>query len=126
MAKTKQLTTLNQDAMKMAMQAPQVMWLRTLQFMQAGDKPSAKDQREWNNMFLEKYVAFGTAWWSMGFEMWRLWAKALPMAAAPLNLSRLQSSAQAAAVSLSSKAMAPYSKKVNSNSRRLSRKRTTK
>jgi hypothetical protein len=90
--------------------APQVMAHRLSRLALAGPVPSARDQREFAGMWMEKPLALMQAWQAMALACWQLplgWGMGSPGFAFQVLDRGLQ----------------PVSRRVVANARRLSRKR---
>lgn len=118
------------QAFELALAAPQVIALRSLQMARAGAEPSARDQREFWKMGIEKALAFNESWFAMSLQaariqqqfawaavraFWFPWAAALP-SVGPRAFGR-------AGADVLGKGLAPVHRRVVANAKRLGRAR---
>lgn len=104
--------------MQLGTAVPQVVSHRVARMALAGPVLSARDQKEFTDMVVEKQVAFATAWFGMASEtllmqqrmMWACWSGRYP-------------SASEVAQAVAAKGLAPIHRKAVSNARRLARTR---
>src|SRR5262245_57800598 len=111
-------------AAELSLAVPQVVALRTARMLAAGANPSARDRRELERMGTEKMLAFWESMNAMGLEM----AKAQQQFALSAMLQWWsawvrQLSAEASAVKVLDKGLAPVHKRVLANARRLRKRR---
>jgi hypothetical protein len=127
-------------ATELALAAPQVVALRTLGALGAGDRPNAATRREWTRMRTEKSDAFtrsiaatSAQWLRYAFELpfvaagqwWNLWVSAAFAFASgrPLRNRALERHWQRAAERAFDAALAPVHATAVANARRLQRGR---
>ncbi|MFT3857500.1 MAG: hypothetical protein QM742_08395 [Aquabacterium sp.] len=104
--------------MQLGTAVPQVVSHRMARMALAGPVLSARDQKEFTAMVVEKQVAFANAWFGMASEtllmqqrmMWACWSGRYP-------------SASEVAHAVAAKGIAPIHRKAVSNAKRLARTR---
>ncbi len=121
--------TLAQKSLELSIAAPQVVAQRLARMALAGARPSARDQKEFLGMGVEKVVAFQQSW----VAMWSQLARAQAEAVASLYMAPLRGSRRAAGSAVSranhtaaqvlAAGIAPVHAKAVANAKRLSRKR---
>jgi hypothetical protein len=125
------------NALERSLAAPQVVALRTLGALAAGDKPTARDRREWTRMGTEKVDAFSRASAAIGAQwtraivelplaVWAEWYRAWLAASmtpwlVPPRRRALERHWQAAATRALDRGLAPLHRTAVANLRRLRR-----
>lgn len=100
---------------------PQVVAHRVARMAMAGAQPSARDQREFTGMVLEKQLAFaqaGMAMWMQALQWQQQWALSLLTGASP---GRHAAQAHQASSRLFSAGLAPLHRQATANAKRLAR-----
>jgi hypothetical protein len=128
---------LGAQASELLLAAPQVVAHRLGRMAVAGPKPSAKDQREFHRMGVEKLAAFGEAWQAMTLQMLKsnqqiatsMMRSAWPARAARggskvAPLTRAAAAWQQAALDVLGQGIRPVHRRAVANAKRLGRKRT--
>lgn len=104
--------------LEIGLAAPQVVTHRVGRMTRSGPVVSARDQREFIGMIVEKQVAFFQSWWGMFMELGKLqqsWMLAITRGTVP-SVPRAMSS-------IMGKGIEPVRRKAVSNAKRLSRTR---
>ena len=118
-------------AMDIGVATPQVVAHRLTRMACAGPHLSARDQKEFMNMVLEKQLAFSQSWWaacnaashSPWSSIWSSWNQALTggMLATPWHWWNLTEQTMSPAHDIWNAALTPIHQKATSNARRLAR-----
>ncbi|WP_028601299.1 polyhydroxyalkanoate granule-associated phasin [Ottowia thiooxydans] len=124
----REATTLLRQSTEIALAAPQVVAHRmTRMTAGAGGMPSARDQKEFTQMVVEKQVAFGQAWVAMIMHaattapsLFLAMAQSWTMQGTPANKSLL-TQWQNATLGMMNAGLAPVRAKAVANAKRLSR-----
>lgn len=122
--RTRRMRPLSVKAAELAIAAPQVMAHRMARMALAGPHLSRRDRREFQNMFLEKQVAFGQAWNAMALEAMRAnqaLLGALLRSFWQPSPARVAAQMRRASLGVLSKGLAPVHRKAMANARRLAR-----
>lgn len=122
--------SLSAKSAELALAVPQVVAHRIMRMALAGPKPSARDRKEFQSMVAEKQAAFAQSWTEMAQQTMRAqqaFAASMMRAAwspaswgAPATRSLL-SQAQASALGILGKGLAPVHRKAVANAKRLRR-----
>lgn len=120
----------SRKAIAISMASTQVIAHRLTRMALAGSNPSARDQKEFMGMVLEKQLAFSQAWWAAWQAALRNpWATAWPGVwqktlsggmTSPWSAWNLAEQAWAPSATVLNAALTPISRKAVSNARRLS------
>jgi hypothetical protein len=116
---------------QLALAVPQVVAHRLTRMALAGNKPSARDRREFHRMGAEKIAAFQESWLAMYAEAWRLNQEAVFKAMQSLWMPWLAASRrgtplqqwQRAALGVLGQGMSPVRRRAVANAKRLGRTR---
>lgn len=120
----RRMKPLSVKAAELAIAAPQVMAHRMTRMALAGPHLSRRDRREFQNMFLEKQVAFGQAWSAMALESMRANQALLTAIFRSFwqpSPARVAAQMRRASLGVLSKGLAPVHRKAVANARRLAR-----
>lgn len=127
---TRRARSLTKKSAELAFAVPQVMAHRLTRMALAGDKPSARDRKEFKLMVAEKQTAFAEAWQAMALQTLRanqelatsfftaLWSPATWRNPAP---KKMATQMRNASLGILDKGMAPVHRKAVANSKRLAR-----
>lgn len=119
-------TRLARQTSDLALAAPQVVAHRVARMAAAGAQPSARDQREFSRMVLEKQAAFGEAWTAMALQSFTAsqglalaWMRACTTPWTAGSGAALATQWQNAAMGVVGKGLAPVRRTAVANARRL-------
>ena len=121
-----------QKVLDLGIAAPQVVAHRLARMALAGPVPSARDQKEFAGMVLEKQMAFAQSWWAAWNAMlqgpwsmaWSTWQTALSggmLGGSPWAMWKLTERSSAPVAKVVNAALTPIERKASSNARRLAR-----
>lgn len=119
-----------QKALDLSIAAPQVVAHRLTRMALAGPVPSARDQKEFTGMVLEKQLAFAQAWWgawnaalqgpwSMAWSTWQTALSGGMLGSSPWDMWKLAERSSAPMAQVVNAALTPIERKASSNARRL-------